>query len=80
MKGPMGVCSDRQNYVYVADTGNNRILKFDTNGKLIAQWGTAGRTEGKMMSPFDVAVNDKGSVFVIERDNNRLQEFRVLAK
>lgn len=28
--------------VYVADTGNNRIQRFDENGRFIAEWGGAG--------------------------------------
>jgi DNA-binding beta-propeller fold protein YncE len=80
MKVPLGVCVDSQNYVYIADTGNDRILKFDTDGKLITQWGTAGTADGQMMSPFGIAVGDKGNVFVAERDNQRFQEFRVPVK
>jgi hypothetical protein len=30
-----------------------------------------------MMGPVSVAVNGKGSVFVVELDNNRIQEFRI---
>ena len=28
--------------VYVADTDNDRILKFDSNGKFITKWGNEG--------------------------------------
>ncbi|MCX6563511.1 MAG: PEGA domain-containing protein [Candidatus Aminicenantes bacterium] len=79
-KTPMGICADSFGYVYIADTGNNRLLKFDPNGKLISQWGVSGTGDGQMMSPFGIAVNGNGNVFVVERDNQRFQEFRIPAK
>lgn len=76
----MGVCTDSFDQVYIADTGNNRLLKFDPNGKLICQWGLPGTGDGQMTTPYGIAVNGKGNVFVVERDNQRFQEFRIPAK
>ena len=36
---PSGVAVDTSGNVYVADSGNNRIQKFDSNGTYITQWG-----------------------------------------
>jgi streptogramin lyase len=80
IKAPMGVCTDSFNYVYIADTGNNRLLKFDPNGKLISQWGQPGTGDGQMTGPFGIAVSGKGNVFVVERENQRFQEFRIPEK
>ena len=33
-----------QLYVWVADSGNDRIQKFDGNGKLLMSFGTSGST------------------------------------
>jgi DNA-binding beta-propeller fold protein YncE len=68
---------DPQDYIYVADSGNNRVQKFDLNGRFITKWGSAGTGDGQMAGPVAIAVNDKGSVFVVELDNNRIQEFRI---
>lgn len=47
---PQGVAVDQAaNDVYVADAGNHRIEKFDTNGNFIAAWGW-GVTDGKEQS------------------------------
>ena len=35
---PGTVCLDAKGYVYVIDVGNERIQKFDRNGKYIAEW------------------------------------------
>ena len=73
----LGLTVDDRDYIYLADTGNNRVQKFDLNGKFVAKWGSAGTGDGQMMGPVSIAVNDKGSVFVLELDNNRLQEFKI---
>jgi DNA-binding beta-propeller fold protein YncE len=73
----LGLFVDGQDYVYLADTGNNRVQKFDLDGKFIAKWGAPGQGDGQMMGPVSVAVNDKGSVFVAELDNSRVQEFKI---
>ena len=71
---------DPQGYIYVADTGNNRISKFDMSGRFLVTWGSEGTRDGQMMAPAAVAVNEKGNVFVVETNNNRVQEFTVPAE
>ncbi len=80
LKVPLGVCTDALGYVYIADTGNKRILKLDPDGKLICQWGEPGSADGQFTEPVGVAVSSKGSVFVLERENQRFQEFRIPEK
>lgn len=77
---PFGICLDGDDYIYLADTGNNRVLKFAPDGRFICQWGSRGAGLGQLTAPVAVAVNEKGSVFVLESNNVRIQEFRVPAK
>jgi DNA-binding beta-propeller fold protein YncE len=39
MNGPNAVASDQAGNVYVADTGNDRIQKFDSTGNFVMAWG-----------------------------------------
>ncbi len=72
---PFGVAVDQSNgSVYVADTGNNRIQKFDARGAFITEWGELGGGNGEFFNPVGVAVSDDG-VYVIDRDNARVQQF-----
>jgi DNA-binding beta-propeller fold protein YncE len=77
---PLGMTIDPQGYIYVADTGNNRIQKFDLSGRFLVKWGSEGTKDGQMMAPAAVAVDEKGNVFVVETGNNRVQEFTVPAQ
>jgi hypothetical protein len=73
---PQGIAidSNASNIIYVADSKNNRIQKFDDNGTFIKRWGSVGSGEGEFRRPADVAV-DSGIVYVVDAENDRIQEF-----
>ncbi|MCK4803922.1 MAG: VWA domain-containing protein [Spirochaetes bacterium] len=70
-----GVAVDSNGYVYVTDTGNNRIQKFDSSGNFITKWGFQGQRKGGFRSPSAIAVDSKGYVYVADVGNNRIQKF-----
>ena len=72
---PFGVAVDGSGNVFVADTANNRIQKFDGAGNFLLTWGTAGTAEGDFAGPRGIAVDGAGNVFVTDTENNRVQEF-----
>lgn len=55
--------------------GNNRILKFTKDGKLIKTWGNLGTGPGEFDQPHALAFDSKGRLFVGDRNNNRIQIF-----
>src|SRR5439155_14826465 len=46
MSVPNGIAADDSGNVYVADTGNDRILKFNRSGHFLTTWGTLGGSAG----------------------------------
>ena len=72
---PTGVAVDGSGNVYVADSGNKRIQKFDNNGNYVTQWGSYGSGNGQFFYPCAVAVGGTGNVYVADTVNNRIQKF-----
>ena len=66
--GPNGV-------VYVADSFNNRVQKFDKRGNFEAEWGIEGLEAGQFRDPFGIAVGPDWSVYVSDGLNNNVQKF-----
>jgi hypothetical protein len=71
----MGIAVDSSANVYVADLGNSRVEKFDSNGAFIAQWGSAGIGNGQFALLMGIALDSSGNVFVADSYNNRVQKF-----
>jgi DNA-binding beta-propeller fold protein YncE len=83
-KGDGPDCFDRPTDVAVLPSGdffvtdgygNNRVMKFDAKGKLLKQWGKKGKGEGEFNLPHAICVDDKGRLYVGDRENNRVQVF-----
>ena len=63
--------------IFVADGyGNARIHRFTADGELIESWGEPGSGPGQFNVPHGVWVAD-GRVFVADRENDRVQIFRM---
>ena len=62
--------------VYVADGyGNARVVKFSPEGEYITAWGKHGTGESEFNIVHSAAVDSKGTVYVSDRENNRIQIF-----
>lgn len=74
---PWGIAVGPDGSVYVADTWNYRIQKFDSQGKFIAMWGTSGASDAPttFWGPRGVVVGEDGKVFITDTGNNRVVIF-----
>jgi DNA-binding beta-propeller fold protein YncE len=71
-----GLAVDPSNYVYVVDSGNNRVQKFDSSGKFITSWGSFGYGGGKFGFADSIAVDRLGkNVYVSDSDNRSIKIF-----
>jgi uncharacterized protein (TIGR03663 family) len=73
--GPRGIAVDSQARVFVADTGNKRIVVFDEDGNYLTEFGSGGFDPGQFDEPVGVAVGNDGIVYVTDTWNQRVQSF-----
>jgi predicted membrane-bound mannosyltransferase len=73
--GPRGIAVDSQGHIFVADTGNKRIVVFDENGNYLTEFGSGGFDPGQFDEPVGVAVGIDGTVYVADTWNQRIQSF-----
>ena len=71
---PLDVAVDRDRYIYVADTGNNRVQKFDIDGRLMKIIDKTEDGLGQLSKPAAIAVDDS-FVYVSDSGNDRLVVF-----
>jgi sugar lactone lactonase YvrE len=72
---PQGIAIDSSKDIYVADTNNHRIQRFNKSGDLITEWGLLGNGQGQFRSPTGVAVDSSKTVYVADTNNHRIQKF-----
>jgi sugar lactone lactonase YvrE len=58
--------------VFVADTGNGRVVKYSSDGTLISRWGGKGSGRGQLNEPVGIAIASDGRVFVADGGNQRI--------
>ena len=74
-KEPRDFCISAEGEVYVADTGNNRIVVLDSEMKKvnrIIDTFTADGKEDHFSAPYGVCVSERGELFVADSNNARV--------
>ena len=84
LDGPLGVSTDAEGNIYIADTGNNRIRRIDaTTGEITTVAGDgsqgfsgdgAGATDASLDAPSSVLVDKDGNILVADRGNRRIRK------
>lgn len=72
---PRVITIDSHDNIYLCDTPSNKIQKFDSNGKLLLEFGSFGSDNGQFNNPVDIAVEFYGNIYVADKGNNRIQIF-----
>lgn len=65
--------------IFIADghspEGNNRVVKYNSKGEYIMEFGGTGAEFGEMYEPHSLAMDSQGRLFVADRYNDRVQIF-----
>jgi len=75
LNNPKGIAMAPDGTIFVADTGNHRIVHLSSEGVTLGQWGSEGAEQGQFNQPWDVAVDQDGNVYVADTWNHRIQKF-----
>ncbi|MFH0777011.1 MAG: NHL repeat-containing protein [Candidatus Eisenbacteria bacterium] len=73
-RAPSSVSVDSFGNVLVADTGNDRVQKFDAGGRYLAEFGATGAGGGGLRRPTD-AVENSLSIYVVDSMNERILQY-----
>jgi DNA-binding beta-propeller fold protein YncE len=66
---------DEKGYLYVSDTMNARVQKFDSTGKHVQTYGQMGSNWGEFDKPKGVAVDSLGNLYVVDSGWSNVQIF-----
>ena len=79
---PFTVLVDLNGYIYITDFGNNRIMRWApdaTAGEcIVACSGFPGINSNQVNGPSSMTFDSRGSLYVSERENNRVQRFDII--
>src|SRR5574341_1360913 len=74
---PTGIGIAPSGEMYVVDGyGNARVHRFTPQGELLASWGEPGPGPSQFRLPHNVWVDRWSRVWVVDRENHRIQIFR----
>ncbi|CAF2064970.1 unnamed protein product [Rotaria magnacalcarata] len=74
---PTGVVLDADGYLFIVDSGNNRIVQSGPNGFrcVVGCSNTSGSASNQLNSPFALSFDSYGNIFVTDQKNDRVQKF-----
>ncbi len=82
LSGPMGIFEDKYKNIYVADIGNERIRKIDTNGIISTYAGNGAygfsgdggiATLASFEDPAGICGDASGNIYIADEFNNRIR-------
>lgn len=74
-RSPDDIVFNSNGEIYVADSGNGRIVRLAADGGYISEWGKKGKAQGEFATAHGLAIDAQDRIYVADRGNNRVQVF-----
>jgi sugar lactone lactonase YvrE len=73
--GPAAIAATSGGNLWIADTGNNRLVKMSPSGSLINTLSTLNAELGKLSEPRGIEVAADGSILAVDTGNDRVAQW-----
>ena len=70
---PSDVAVDKEGNIYILDTGNHRLQKFNPQGEFLITIGRQGQGPGEFYFPSSVSLDPQGNIYVADPYNKRIE-------
>ncbi|CAF4247532.1 unnamed protein product, partial [Adineta steineri] len=78
---PNGVIVDHLGQIYVADTGNHRVMRWcegDEEGEVVVGGDGNGPRSNRLNSPYNLSFDNEENLYVADSGNHRIQKYEKL--
>lgn len=72
---PDGLVIDSQGYIYVLDTNNSRLQRFDSSTAYVSQTGETGPNDGQLYLPQGLVLDQNDNFYIADTGNHRIQKW-----
>ena len=80
LNGPTAVILDADNYLFISDSNNHRIVRSGPFGSqcLLGCTGVAGAASNQLNEAHALSFDSYGNLFVVDTNNDRIQKFHLM--
>lgn len=71
---PVSIAVDSHGYVYCSEESQHKILKYDSDGLKVDEWGELGTDIGTFSAPAGLAFDSDDNMYIVDAGNHRIQK------
>ena len=72
---PSCIAATSDNHLLITSHSSNTVMVYTLEGELVHEFGGKGSYPGRFDGPRGICVNDNGLVYVVDKENKRVQVF-----